>query len=138
MIRLQAEESGGRRDAAAILDAPLLWEAGWNGWCDKIIFVDVPGKSGYGGHWPAAGAARSLPPVRAAQESLEETRRCRCDDRQLRPAGTDTDRSPAALGVALPLIPADFRSHPHCSTSHDRLETGQSGNEDKTEKEGLP
>ncbi len=32
--------SGGRK--LAVLDAPLLVEAGWDEFCDKIIFVDAP------------------------------------------------------------------------------------------------
>ena len=28
--------------AAIVLDAPLLFESGWNKFCDKIVFVDAP------------------------------------------------------------------------------------------------
>jgi dephospho-CoA kinase len=24
------------------MDVPLLFESGWNRWCDKIVFVDAP------------------------------------------------------------------------------------------------
>ena len=56
-IRRQAEEAAAGGIAAAILDAPLLWEAGWNGWCDKIVFVDVPQ-----GRAAAAGIGPRLEP----------------------------------------------------------------------------
>jgi dephospho-CoA kinase len=26
----------------AVLDAALLWEAGWNDWCEKTVFVEAP------------------------------------------------------------------------------------------------
>ena len=28
--------------AAIVLDVPLLFESGWNKFCDKIVFVDAP------------------------------------------------------------------------------------------------
>ena len=28
--------------AAIVLDVPLLFESGWNRWCDKVVYVDVP------------------------------------------------------------------------------------------------
>ena len=65
---------GGRRDAAAVLDAPLLWEAGWNGWCEKSYLSTCRGRSGCGGHWPAVGAAEDFAAREAAQESLERKR----------------------------------------------------------------
>ena len=29
---------------AAVLDAPLLFEAGWNEFCDTVVFVDTPSR----------------------------------------------------------------------------------------------
>jgi dephospho-CoA kinase len=28
--------------AAIVMDVPLLFESGWNRWCDRIVFVDAP------------------------------------------------------------------------------------------------
>ena len=38
----QAERLAASGTPAAVLDAPLLLEAGWDGFCDKLIFVDAP------------------------------------------------------------------------------------------------
>jgi len=41
-LRQQAEEIAASGAAVAVLDAPLLVEAGWDVFCDKLIFVDAP------------------------------------------------------------------------------------------------
>jgi len=41
-LRRQAEAFAAEGRRAAVLDAALLIEAGWNKLCDKIVFVDVP------------------------------------------------------------------------------------------------
>ncbi|HLA85393.1 MAG TPA: dephospho-CoA kinase [Thermoguttaceae bacterium] len=42
LVRRKAERLAEQGCPAAVLDAPLLIEAGWDGWCDKIVFVDCP------------------------------------------------------------------------------------------------
>ncbi len=37
-----AELARGTTTNAAVLDVPLLFESGWDGLCDKILFVDAP------------------------------------------------------------------------------------------------
>jgi len=37
-----AELARGTTTTAAVLDVPLLFESGWDGLCDKILFVDAP------------------------------------------------------------------------------------------------
>ena len=37
-----AELQRDRGDCVAVLDAPLLLKAGWDQWCDTIVFVDAP------------------------------------------------------------------------------------------------
>ena len=42
MIRRQAEDLAAKRCRVAVLDAPLLLEAGWDKLCSMLVFVDVP------------------------------------------------------------------------------------------------
>jgi dephospho-CoA kinase len=43
MIRRELDELARQGSAAAIvLDVPLLFESGWNKFCDKIVYVDAP------------------------------------------------------------------------------------------------
>jgi dephospho-CoA kinase len=42
LLRRQAEHLAAEGRKAAVLDAALLIEAGWNKLCDTIVFVDVP------------------------------------------------------------------------------------------------
>ncbi len=73
-IRRQAEEAAAGGIGAAILDAPLLWEAGWNGWCDKIIFVDVPREERLRRALARGWSRDDFAAREAAQESLERKR----------------------------------------------------------------
>jgi dephospho-CoA kinase len=41
-LRRQAEELSAAGITAAVLDAPLLIEAGWDRFCDCLLFVDAP------------------------------------------------------------------------------------------------
>lgn len=42
LLRQKAEALAEQGCPVAVLDAPLLVEAGWDGWCDKVVFVDTP------------------------------------------------------------------------------------------------
>ena len=42
LLRRQAEDMAAAGTAVAVLDAPLLLEAGWDDVCEKIVFVDAP------------------------------------------------------------------------------------------------
>jgi dephospho-CoA kinase len=41
-LRRQAEEFSAAGLAAAVLDAPLIIEAGWDQFCDCLLFIDTP------------------------------------------------------------------------------------------------
>ncbi|HOM15750.1 MAG TPA: dephospho-CoA kinase [Thermoguttaceae bacterium] len=42
LLRCQAQTLAETGCPAAVLDAPLLLEVGWDRWCDKLVFVDAP------------------------------------------------------------------------------------------------
>lgn len=42
LLRSQAQTLAETGCPAAVLDAPLLLEVGWDRWCDKLVFVDAP------------------------------------------------------------------------------------------------
>ncbi|MBN2216811.1 MAG: dephospho-CoA kinase [Pirellulales bacterium] len=42
LLRRKAEALAEQGRRVAVLDAPLLLEAGWDGFCDKVVFVDSP------------------------------------------------------------------------------------------------
>jgi dephospho-CoA kinase len=42
LLKHRAERLAAEGAMAAILDAPVLLEAGWGGLCDRLIFVDTP------------------------------------------------------------------------------------------------
>ncbi len=42
LLRQQAEALESAGTAVAVLDAPLLLEAGWDRLCERLVFVDVP------------------------------------------------------------------------------------------------
>ncbi|HEX3725023.1 MAG TPA: dephospho-CoA kinase [Pirellulales bacterium] len=69
--RLAADKSA----VAIILDVPLLFESGWNKFCEKTVFVDTPPdlrrKRAIARGWTAEDFARR----EAVQESLETKRR---------------------------------------------------------------
>ena len=68
--RLLEKEANGLAAAgfpAAVLDAPLLLEAGWDTLCHRLILVDAPGNCAWPGPWPAVGARANLLAVRASR-----------------------------------------------------------------------
>ena len=75
LVRREAERLAASGIPAAVLDAPLLLEAGWDTLCDTLVFVDAPpglrlARARERGWGEAEFAARE-----AAQESLEAKRR---------------------------------------------------------------
>ena len=58
----------------AVLDAPLLWEAGWNDWCDKIVFVEAPREERLRRALARGWSREDFAAREAAQESLERKR----------------------------------------------------------------
>ena len=40
--RVSGAVAAARAVAAAVLDAPVLYKAGWDQYCDRILFVDAP------------------------------------------------------------------------------------------------
>jgi dephospho-CoA kinase len=41
-IRIAVEQAMTDRRPVAVLDIPLLFEGGWDAWCDEVWFVDTP------------------------------------------------------------------------------------------------
>lgn len=75
MLRGQIAELAAAGTPAAVLDAPVLLKAGWDKFCDRIVYVDAPrevraARARQRGWNEAQFAARE-----AAQESLEVKRR---------------------------------------------------------------
>ena len=75
-VRQEITELAAKRAAAAIvLDVPLLFESGWNNFCDFVVFVEVPRdvrvERATGRGWTEDDFARR----EAAQESLETKRK---------------------------------------------------------------
>ncbi len=73
-LRRQAEDLAREGRKVAVLDAPVMLKAGWNKFCDRIVFVDAPREvrlaRAVGRGWNQEDfAARE-----AAQESLEVKR----------------------------------------------------------------
>ena len=65
LLRRQAEALAAAGVEIAVLDAPLLVEAGWDDWCEKTVFVEAPPEVRLAGRWPAVGRRRILRPARA-------------------------------------------------------------------------
>ena len=65
LVRQQADALAAAGVKIAVLDAPLLVEAGWDDWCEKTVFVERRRRSGSAGRWPAVGRRRILRPARA-------------------------------------------------------------------------
>lgn len=76
--RLLAGQADRLRDsgaAAAVLDAPLLLEAGWGRLCDKLVFVDAPRDIRLERARKRGWSEEDFDAREAAQESLEAKRR---------------------------------------------------------------
>jgi len=71
----QADRLRASGAAAAVLDAPLLLEAGWDRLCDKLVFVDAPRDIRLERARKRGGSEEDFDAREAAQESLEAKRR---------------------------------------------------------------
>jgi dephospho-CoA kinase len=76
LVREQVTELGQQRRAAAIvLDVPLMFESGWNKFCDRIVFVDVPRELRSARALARGWTREDFERREAAQESLETKRK---------------------------------------------------------------
>lgn len=71
----QADRLRASGAAAAVLDAPLLLEAGWDRLCDKLVFVDAPRDIRLERARKRGWSEEDFDAREAAQESLEAKRR---------------------------------------------------------------
>jgi dephospho-CoA kinase len=74
LLARQAERLRHSGAAAAVLDAPLLLEAGWDRLCDKLIFVDAPRDIRWNRAQQRGWSKEDFDAREAAQESLEVKR----------------------------------------------------------------
>ena len=75
LLRQKAEALAAEGKAAAVLDAALLTEAGWDRWCDKIVFVDAPREARLARALARGWSKEDFAAREAAQYSLESKRR---------------------------------------------------------------
>jgi dephospho-CoA kinase len=64
---------------AAVLDAALLFEAGWDRWCDKTVFVDAPREARLARAMARGWSKEDFTAREGAQESLDR-KRTRADE----------------------------------------------------------
>ncbi len=71
----QWEQLRGTADApGVVLDAALLFEAGWDRWCDRIVFVEVECEVRRQRRWHAAGPRNNLPRGKQLNKLLTDKR----------------------------------------------------------------
>jgi dephospho-CoA kinase len=68
-------EAPGNRVPAIVMDVPLLFESGWNKFCDKILFVDAAADVRLGRALGRGWTKEEFARREACQESLEHKRR---------------------------------------------------------------
>ena len=59
---------------AIVLDVPLLFESGWNRFCDKIVYVDAPRQQRLSRAQTRGWSQEEFERREAAQQSLETKR----------------------------------------------------------------
>ena len=91
---LRQLEQGGNA-VAAVLDAPVMLKAGWDGFCSEIWFVDAPREVRLQRALERGWTAAQFAAREAAQESLEEKRRR--SDRVISNFGTSDSVEKTAL-----------------------------------------
>jgi dephospho-CoA kinase len=75
LLSRQAEKLGASGMAAAVLDAPLLLEAGWDTLCEKLVFVDAPRQARLSRALARGWSEEDFAAREEAQESLDFKRR---------------------------------------------------------------
>ena len=76
-MQAQLQDFRSRQVPAVVLDAALLFEAGWNALCDHVLFVDTPAEQRRERAAKRGWTANELATRESAQLPLEEKRR-RC------------------------------------------------------------
>ena len=71
----QAERLAASGAVAAVLDAPLLLEAGWDRFCDKVVFVDAPPQVRLARALARGWSEEDFAAREAVQESLDVKRK---------------------------------------------------------------
>jgi len=74
LLRMQAQSLAETGCTAAVLDAPLLLEVGWDRWCDKLVFVDAPWEIRQARALTRGWSAEQFAAREAAQWPLEQKR----------------------------------------------------------------
>jgi len=74
LLRQQAQLWAEQGCPAAVLDAPLLLEVGWDRWCDKLVFVDAPWEVRQARALARGWSADQLAAREAAQWPLDKKR----------------------------------------------------------------
>lgn len=73
-LRLQAEELAKAGRKVAVLDAPVMLKAGWDAFCDRIVFVEAPPEVRLARAIERGWNQEDFAAREAAQESLEVKR----------------------------------------------------------------
>jgi dephospho-CoA kinase len=74
-LRAEIDEITRRGIPIVILDAPVLLKAGWNHFCDALVFVDTPLDQRQARAMARGWSAEEFARREASQESVEEKRR---------------------------------------------------------------
>jgi dephospho-CoA kinase len=74
LLRRQAEKLAAEGRKLAVLDAPVMLKAGWNEFCDHIVFVDAPRRIRLARAMERGWNQEDFAAREAAQESLEVKR----------------------------------------------------------------
>jgi dephospho-CoA kinase len=75
LLRRQAQQWAAAGRPVAVLDAPLLLEAGWDRFCDRLLFVDAPWAVRWGRAAARQWSAADFSAREEAQKSLDVKRR---------------------------------------------------------------
>jgi dephospho-CoA kinase len=70
-LRLKADQLTGNGVSAAVLDAPVMLKAGWDKFCDVVIYIDAPEEARLRRAQSRGWTPEEFKAREAAQESLE-------------------------------------------------------------------
>jgi dephospho-CoA kinase len=74
-LRLKVDELARNGVVAAVLDAPVMLKAGWDKFCDVVIYIDAPDEVRLSRAMSRGWTREELAAREAAQESLDAKRR---------------------------------------------------------------